>query len=66
MVLVEFVDRSADGLAFGVLVYRHWPLTRPCLPYHVQFSWQPGTRVSRRRKRKQGSHADGRGFPSER
>jgi len=42
MVLVEFVDRSADGLAFGVLVFRHCPLTRPWLPYHVQFSWQPG------------------------
>ena len=42
MVLVEFVNRSADGLAFGVLVFRHWPLTRPWLPYHVQFSWQPG------------------------
>jgi hypothetical protein len=42
MVLVEFVDRSADGLAFGLMVFRHFPLTRPWLPYHVQFSWQPG------------------------
>jgi hypothetical protein len=37
VVLVEFVDRSADGLAFGLMVFRHFPLTRPWLPYHVQF-----------------------------
>jgi hypothetical protein len=65
MVLVEFVDRSADGLAFGVLVSgmaAHASLAALSRAIFLA----TGTRVPRRRKRKQGSHAYGRGFPSER